>query len=339
MPLKSLLSAALVIVGLLAAAPASAHRGESHQAARNMYGQTFELQNYFDPDVDSDDPSELVPFFDSIKGRVNGKVEVDPAKQDYIYEFDIEKNSIAMSWNVGPQWDQFEPYVGAISGASQEEAAASPIADQYWFEFSKPISGFNVMADPSMPLVPDVFFADDHTLVISVPGGTSIGDGFDARITLSPPVRSIKGLDFELQNYFDADTGDDDPATLIPFFDQISGTVGHGVEVTDYIYDINLRNRAITLRWNRAPEWDQFEPYVGAISGASQEEAAASPIADQYWITFTEKVSHLELSAASNKKLVPDVYFADDYTVVVSIPGGTNIGDGFNARINIGRSH
>lgn len=147
-------------------------------------------------------------------------------------------------------------------------------------------------------------------------------------------VRSLRGLDFTLQNNFDSDVNDPDPATLSPFFEPQSGTVGRGIEIDDgYIYNIDLKPRSITMRWNTDPAWDRFEPFVGAIVGLGQEEAAAQPFADQYHITFSEPVSHLRVKVAKRAELQPDVFFLDDHTLVVSIAGGTTIGDGVDTRI------
>lgn len=146
----------------------------------------------------------------------------------------------------------------------------------------------------------------------------------------SGPVRGLRGLDYSMQNYFSA--GPD----LIPFFDQLDGTVGPGVEIPQedlYIYSFNFRNRSITMRWNRDESFDNFEPYVGKAGGFTQEEAAAAGIADQYHITFDQPVSHLRPIVSPWAKLQPEVSFLDDHTMVISVPGGTTIGDGYDTRI------
>lgn len=89
-----------------------------------------------------------------------------------------------MSWNTDPSWDLFEPYVGKAGGMTQEQAASAGIADEYWITFTKPISGYEAHADPAQKLVPEVRFADAYTMVISIPGGTTIGDGYDAVIDI-----------------------------------------------------------------------------------------------------------------------------------------------------------
>ncbi|NNE96557.1 MAG: hypothetical protein HKN24_11065 [Acidimicrobiales bacterium] len=91
-----------------------------------------------------------------------------------------------MRWSTDPAWDRFEPYVGAVGGSTQEQASAAPIADQYHITFSEPVSHLTPVVSRRASLQPDVFFLDDHTLVVSIPGGTTIGDGVDTRIRLLP---------------------------------------------------------------------------------------------------------------------------------------------------------
>lgn len=144
----------------------------------NLYGVEFTMQNYFNF------AGNLTPFFDALEGRIGPKVEIDPAKIDYIYGFDFTKNAIRMTWNTGENWDAFEPYVGKIGGFTQEEAAALPIADEYHITFSKSIGDYVPIADPDQKLAPNVSIVNDYTLVISIPGGTTIGDGYNAVIYL-----------------------------------------------------------------------------------------------------------------------------------------------------------
>lgn len=144
----------------------------------------------------------------------------------------------------------------------------------------------------------------------------------------------LYGSNYELQNNFNF------AGQLIPFFDQYSGRVSPKVEVRGgYIYDIDIKQRAITMAWNTDAEWDIYEPFVGALNGITQEQAAALPIADEYWITFDKPVSDLVFTADPDQTLVPNVRVEGEYTVVVSIPGGTTIGDGFNAVINVARAN
>jgi len=321
--------AVLVLGGTLATSvtvDAGGYGGSSGSSYGYSYGNTdllggadFSLQNYFNA------AGELTPFFDQIDGTVGGGVEI---KKDYIYDINLSNRAITMKWNKAPEFDQFEPYVGALSGISQEEAAAAPIADEYHFTFDTDISDFRFSAKTNRSLQPETRIEGTNTLIIAIPGGTDIGDGFNAKITVQPPVRNIRNLDFSLQNYFNA-AGD-----LTPFFDQIDGTVGRGTEIkNEYIYDINLSNRSIKMEWNKDPQFDMFEPYVGALSGITQEQAAASPIADEYHFTFSEKVSHLNVVASWRSDIVPETRFEDDYTLVIAIPGGTDIGDGIGLRV------
>ena len=159
----------------LAAVPAAADQPLRAKNQPQLFGTTFELQNNLNF------AGELTPFFDAYSGRVGPKVEVPGG---YIYDIDIDRRSISMSWNTDPEWDIFEPYVGGLAGFTQAQAAGLPLADEYWITFSKPISDLTFVADPTMTLVPEVRVEGDHTLVISVPGGTTIGDGFDAVIRI-----------------------------------------------------------------------------------------------------------------------------------------------------------
>jgi hypothetical protein len=127
----------------------------------------------------------LTPFFDPVAGRVLPGPETDGS---YIYDIDITRNTIVMRWNTDPAWDAFEPYVGAIGGTRQEVAAGLPIADEYWFTFGRDLTGLTFTVDTGSTLKAIVRVEDEHTVVVSVPGGTTIGDGYDAviRVTRTP---------------------------------------------------------------------------------------------------------------------------------------------------------
>ncbi len=159
----------------VAATAASAGQPVEANNQPQLYGTNYQLQNnlnFF---------GELTPFFDAYSDRIGPKVEIPGG---YIYDIDFGQRSISMSWNTDAEWDIFEPYVGGLAGLTQEEAAALPLADEYWITFSKPISDVTFTADDSMPLVPNTRIEGDYTLVISIPGGTTIGDGFDAVINI-----------------------------------------------------------------------------------------------------------------------------------------------------------
>ncbi len=160
----------------VATIPASAGQPVKANNKAQLHGAKYHLQNNFNFG------GELTPFFDAYKGRVGPKVEIGSG---YIYDIDISRRSITMSWNTDAEWDLYEPYVGGIAGLSQDEASALPLADEYWITFSKPVSDLTFTADSSMSLVPNVRVVGDYTLVISIPGGTTIGDGFDAVINVS----------------------------------------------------------------------------------------------------------------------------------------------------------
>ena len=101
------------------------------------------------------------------------------------------------------------------------------------------------------------------------------------------------------------------------------------MEISDrYIYDINLSERAITMLWNTDAEYDLYEPYVGAAGGLTQEQAAAAGVADEYHFTFDTPVSHLVPTVSAREAIQPNVRFEDTHTLVISLPGGTSIGDG-----------
>ena len=167
-------AAALCTVGL-ASFPAAADQPLEAKNQPQLYGAHYELQNNFNF------AGELTPFFDAYADRVGPKVEIP---SDYIYDIDIGRRSITMSWNTDPVWDAYEPYVGKLGGLTQEQAASLPLADEYRITFSKPISDLTFTADPTMTLVPTVRIVDDYTVVISISGGTTIGDGYDAVINI-----------------------------------------------------------------------------------------------------------------------------------------------------------
>ncbi len=286
-------------------------------------GLDYRLQNYFNAGGD------LAPFFDQLNGAVRDGVEIDGG---YIYDIDLGKRSITMEWNTDAEFDIYEPYVGAAGGLTQEQAAAAGIADEYHFTFDAPVSHLLPTVSTQKEIQPQVRFEDAYTVVIAIPGGTTIGDGNGLQVRLidPTPVETIDGLDFSLQNYFNA-AGD-----LTPFFDQQDGTVKDGAEITDdYIYDINLSGRSITMEWNTDAEFDIYEPYVGAAGGLTQEQAAAAGITDEYHFTFDLPVSHLVPVVSATREIQPEVRFEDAFTLVIAIPGGTAIGDGNGLQVQL----
>ncbi|MEO1231085.1 MAG: hypothetical protein AAFZ18_19495 [Myxococcota bacterium] len=316
----------------LAPALATAEDG-GPRPARSLRGLNFTLQNYFN------DRGTLIPFFGAIPGSVGSGVEVAGGPGGYIYEIDLSDDAISMAWNTDPAFDVFEPYVGQLAGLSRDQAAAIDIADEYHFTFDRPIYELDIHISSEQALVPEYYFADPYTLVVAVPGGTAIGDGFNAEIVIGGASGSLPsdlgGLSFTLQNYFN------DRGTLTPFFGAIPGSVGSGVEVPGgpggYIYEIDLAADGITLAWNADPSFDVFEPFVGKLAGLTPEQASAIDIADEYHFTFDRPIYDLDISVSADGTLVPEYYFADPYTLVIAVPGGTRIGDGFNAEIVVGR--
>ncbi|MEM9522353.1 MAG: hypothetical protein AAGA37_23815 [Actinomycetota bacterium] len=145
---------------------------------------------------------------------------------------------------------------------------------------------------------------------------------------------SLDGASFSLQNYFSAPDDNGDIA-LTPFFDQIDATVGDGVEVTNYIYEFDFSSDSISMVWSTDASFDQFEPFVGAASGITQEEASAAPLADEYHFVFDFDISDLTFSADTDAALVVETRVEGADTLVIAVPGGTSIGDGFDAEITV----
>lgn len=172
------LAAGLFVVALVGAACGD----DDDPTSSVLDGASFSLQNFFNAPDDSGTPT-LTPFFDQIDATVGEGVEVDIAATNYIYEFAFTGSTIEMGWNPDTSYDQFEPYVGAVGGFTQEQASAAPIADEYHFVFDRDISDVTFTADPSASLVPEVRVEDGNTLVIAVPGGASVGDGISAVIS------------------------------------------------------------------------------------------------------------------------------------------------------------
>ncbi|MEM8922110.1 MAG: hypothetical protein AAGD35_01315 [Actinomycetota bacterium] len=155
----------------------------------------------------------------------------------------------------------------------------------------------------------------------------------------------LGGKDFTLQNFFaspDPETGE---TVLAPFFDPVKATVGAGQEVDGYLYDIDVSATAISMVWNTTPDGDLpdgavpndiYPPFVGNVAGLTQEQATGIGLADEYWFDFDRDLSGLTFTVDTSQTLVPEVRVEDGDTLVISIPGGTTIGDGFDARILIG---
>lgn len=181
--MQTLLPRKTLAVVLVMAATLSGIAGtasaESDGADRvNLYTSNYEMQNYFF------DGEGLRPFFEPQSGQINQGVEIRQS-DGYIYSFNFTRSTIIMRWNQSPNFDFFEPYVGAVAGLTQEEAAATPFEDRYIIEFDQPISGHDIAASQTMALVPEVRVLDDYTLEIAIPAGTAIGDGKNATIVFS----------------------------------------------------------------------------------------------------------------------------------------------------------
>ncbi|MEL6981753.1 MAG: hypothetical protein AAFO29_04955 [Actinomycetota bacterium] len=190
----------------------------------------------------------------------------------------------------------------------------------------------------------DVFGADTATAdAFGVIGAIPEADGTDMVITPAGKVGGpAAGLTFTLQNYFatpDPSTGD---TVFIPFFDPIEATVGPGQEVGPYLYTFDITATAIEMAWDTTPDDelppgaepnDIYPPFVGSISGITQEQAAAAGIADEYWFDFDQDLTGVTFTVDTTKTLVPEVRIEDGDTLVISVPGGTEIGNGFDARI------
>lgn len=170
---------ALVMAATLAGLSGVASAGTESNQRANLYTTNFEMQNYFFTG------DGLIPFFDPQVGQINDGVEIRQS-DNYIYSFNFTRSTIIMRWNQNPEWDAFEPHVGAAAGLTQEEAAATPFEDRYVITFDEPISQYQITASEQMSLVPIVRVLDDYTLEIAIPGGTPIGDGKNATIVFSP---------------------------------------------------------------------------------------------------------------------------------------------------------
>lgn len=205
-----------------------------------------------------------------------------------------------------------------------------------------------ITIDPSRrSQLDDLFGADSATAdAFGVIGAIPETDGVDMVITQAGKLGGpLGGKSFTLQNYL----ANPDPATgetaFIPFFDPIEAEVGPGLEVGPFLYDIDFSATDITMVWNTTPDSelpegaepnDIYPPYVGALAGLSQEAAAASGIADEYWFDFNRDLTGLTFTVDSSQTLVPNVRIENGDTLVISVPGGTSIGDGFNARVVVG---
>ncbi|MEM9608466.1 MAG: hypothetical protein AAGA99_13665 [Actinomycetota bacterium] len=192
----------------------------------------------------------------------------------------------------------------------------------------------------------DVFGADSATAdAFGVIGHIPDSDGVDLIATQAGTVGGpLDGASFTLQNFL----AQPDPTTgelgFVPFFDPIDARVGLGPEVGDFLYDIDISATAITMAWNTTPDADLppeavpndiYPPHVGALVGLTPEEAAASGIADEYWFDVDQDLTGLTFTVDGTQTLVPNVRIEGGSTLVISIPGGTSIGDGFDARILI----
>jgi hypothetical protein len=172
---KKPIIAALAVVATLSSLGGVASAGVEGGERVNLYTSNFEMQNFFFTG------EALIPFFEPQSGQINQGIEIRQS-DNYIYSFNFTRSTIIMRWNQSPEFDFYEPYVAAAAGLTQEEAAASPFEDRYVITFDEPISGYEIAASESMPLVPEVRVLDDYTLEIAIPAGTAIGDGKNAVI-------------------------------------------------------------------------------------------------------------------------------------------------------------
>lgn len=190
----------------------------------------------------------------------------------------------------------------------------------------------------------DVFGADTATAdAFGVIGAIPEADGTDMVITTAGPVGGIAaGQTFTLQNYFATPDPASGETIFIPFFDPIVATVGLGQEIGPYLYTFDITGTAIEMAWDTTPDNelppgaepnDFYPPFVGSISGITQEQAAAAGIADEYWFDFDQDITGVTFTVDTTKTLVPEVRIEDGDTLVISVPGGTDIGNGFDARI------
>ena len=142
---------------------------------------------------------------------------------------------------------------------------------------------------------------------------------------------NLIGRRYSVQNNFNF--GGD----LTPFDTERTGVIrGRKTEIqgSSYFYNINFKANRIVMNWSDSPDYDIYEPYVGKAGGLTQEDAAAAPAADEYWITMSGPITGYDITANPNKDIVPEIRIIDDNTFVVAFPGGTDLADNLEAVIN-----
>ncbi len=150
-----------------------------NNAQDSLIGQTYSVQNNFNQ------AGEVTPFDTERTGVIRGR-RTEISGDSYFYNINFKADRIVMNWSDSPDYDIYGTYVGQGAGLTQEEAAAAPIADEYWITMSEPITDYVITANTNKDIVPTIRVIDDNTFVIAVAGGTTIGDNLKAVINFAP---------------------------------------------------------------------------------------------------------------------------------------------------------
>lgn len=118
----------------------------------------------------------------------------------------------------------------------------------------------------------------------------------------------------------------------LPYGNRTAGRIGPGVEVptsqSGFTYTIDVDGQGISM------VWDTDNAAIDDIEGVQEDE-----FVDIYTFTFAEPIlAGLQAAAVASASLVPDVEIISDTELVVTTGPGTEIGDGFDARIVLSRS-
>ena len=240
----------------------------------------------------------LTPRFGRQTAEIGAGIEVLGGSGGYIYEFDFTADSMTMNWNTDPFWDDWEPYVGinvddsALSYTLEEAinlatASDEPFADEYHIRFNKPIGPFAVTANTNKTLIPNIRRPDDYTLILSFPGGTTVGDGFDAEIFFTVPTATPEAPSGVITSEVLATISDPDPNGCDFWIrHQYRITDGCG-NFTDHFAEFTWREDTEVPTFDEFPEDQVLEcnPLVVPLPNVHQIQASDNcddPIVDVY---------------------------------------------------------
>lgn len=229
------------------------------------------------------------------------------------YDINITGNSISLINNVGGN-------VGAAVGSIDLQ-----------FDGLAPDEVITaVAADNAQTLVPNVQLLPGNIVRIEIAAGMQTGSGFDALINVEVTEISAsligKNVTVRSTTQSNLGTGGVEVPTGVP----VTATVADGVtdpEVVSFgdVFDIDIDSQTISMNFNlaqgasdpsRVIEAETFERYYFQLGLAENE--------------FIESVS-----ADPNATLVPNVSIQGTNTIVVELAPGMQIGNGFNALINL----